>query len=416
MHAPSGDVPAFLHPFARPAATEFVRIVRGEGALVFDDAGTRYVDVMASLWYCNVGHGRAEIARAMAEQAERLAGFHAFEKFTNPAADELCERVSALAPVPGSRVFLTSSGSEAVDSAIKIARLAQAVRGEPQRTLIVSRRPSYHGVTFGGLAATGLPLNQEGFGPMLGDVVQVAHDDLDAVAALFAEHGDRVAAVLAEPVVGAAGVYPPAPGYLQGLRDLCDRHGAWLVLDEVICGFGRLGTWWGGQHYGVQADLTTFAKAVTSGYVPLGGVLVAPAVRTVLEADERLVLRHGHTYSGHPTACAAGVVALDILEREALLDRVAPIGARLSDGLRALAAAGVIEGVRGDGAVWAAALHPDTDAAAVRDAMLGQGVIARPIGTATISFCPPLVIADADIDQSVAALGTAVEQVRSAGR
>ncbi|MPZ72645.1 MAG: aminotransferase class III-fold pyridoxal phosphate-dependent enzyme [Nitriliruptorales bacterium] len=404
-------IPPFLHPFARPAAENFVTIVRGSGARVTDAEGTEYVDAMASLWYCNVGHGRAEIADAVARQLRQLDAFHTFEMFSNEPADEVAGILADLAPVPGSRVFFTSSGSEAVDSALKIARLAQAVRGEPQRRFVVSRRPSYHGVTYGGMAATGLPANQELFGSMLPDVVQTPKDDLEAVRAVFEQHPGQVAAVIAEPVIGAAGVYPPQPGYLQGLRRLCDEHGAWLIMDEVICGFGRLGRWWGAQRFDVRPDLTTFAKAVTSGYLPLGGVLVAPAVRQVLESDASLVLRHGHTYSGHPAACAAAVVALDIIRREGLMDRAGKVGDRLSTGLRALHADGQIADVRGDGAVWAAGLD-DVDAAAVRDAMLPHGVIARPIGTSTISFCPPLVIDDDDIDRCVEALDRAVSDVR----
>jgi putrescine---pyruvate transaminase len=231
------------------------------------------------------------------------------------------------------------------------------------------------------------------------------------VAAVFAERGDEVAVVIAEPVIGAGGVYPPAEGYLQGLRRLCDEHGALLIMDEVICGFGRLGTWWGSQRYGVRPDLTTFAKAVTSGYLPLGGVIVAPSVRAMLEADASLVLRHGHTYSGHPTACAAALTVLDITQREGLLDRVDKIGDRLAGGLRSLADDGKVAEVRGDGAVWAVGLD-DVDAVAVRDAMLPLGVIARPIGNGTISFCPPLVIEDEDLDRVVEALESALATVR----
>ena len=407
-------VPSFLHPFARPAAEDFITIVSGSGARVTDSNGSEYVDAMASLWYCNVGHGRAEIADAVATQMRTLAGFHTFEKFSNPAADAACDLIAELAPVPDSRVFLTSSGSEAVDSALKIARLTQFARGEPQRRLVVSRRPSYHGVTYGGMAATGLAANQEHFGAMLSDVVQTDKDDLPAVEALFADRGNEIAAVIAEPVIGAGGVFPPVPGYLEGLRRLCDEHGALLILDEVICGFGRLGTWWGAQRYDVRPDLTTFAKAVTSGYQPLGGVLVAPSVREVLEADPDLVLRHGHTYSGHPSGCAAAVVALNITLDEGLVHRAEKIGARLSDGLKSLERDGAVSGVRGDGAVWAVALD-DIDAVAVRDAMLPHGVIARPIGTATVSFCPPLVISDGDIDRCVEALAAAVSTVRNGG-
>lgn len=404
-------VPAFLHPFARPAATDFITIVSGKGARVTDAQGREYVDAMASLWYCNVGHGRGEIADAVAAQLRQLDAFHTFERFTNEPADRLCEAVADLAPVEGSRVFLTSSGSEAVDSALKIARLAHAVSGQPGRRLVISRAPSYHGVTYGGMAATGLAPNQEHFGTMLPDVVQTPKDDLDAVAAIFAERGAEVAAVIAEPLIGAGGVYPPAPGYLEGLRRLCDEHGAWLILDEVICGFGRLGTWWGAQRYSVRPDLSTFAKAVTSGYQPLGGVVVAPSVREALESDPALVLRHGHTYSGHPAACAAGLVALDITRREGLLDRAEKVGDRLSSGLRSLQADGQVDDVRGDGAVWAVGFD-HLDAVAVRDAMLPLGVIPRPIGPTTLSFCPPLVISDDDIDRCVEALDQAVGSVR----
>src|ERR1700736_2426104 len=294
--------PTFLHPFARPAAdgSVFVRSGRGEGALVWADSGREYVDALGSLWYSTIGHGRREVIDAVAKQMEQLEAFHTFDRFTNEPADELCAQLAALAPMPDARVFLTSGGSESVDTAIKLARHAHASAGQPERTIVVSRTPSYHGVTYGAVSATGLPLNREGWGTLLPDVVQVPHDSLPAMEEVFATSGPRVAAVLAEPVIGAAGVIPPVPGYLEGLRDLCDRHGAFLILDEVICGFGRLGAWWGAVKYGVRPDLVTFAKAVTSGYLPLGGVLFGPAVCEPLEADPAFVLRHGYTYSGHP--------------------------------------------------------------------------------------------------------------------
>lgn len=403
------NVPAFLHPFAKPTATDFLSIVRGDGARIFDADGTSYVDAMASLWYCNVGHGRGEIADAVATQMRDLAGFHAFEMFTNAPADGLAEQIAGLAPFEDARVFFTSSGSEAVDSAFKLARAAHAAAGRPERTIIISRAPSYHGVTYGGLAATGLPANQTGFGPMLSDVIQTPKDDLDAVAAVFEAQPGRIAAAVAEPIVGAAGVFPPVPGYLEGLRRLCDEHGAYLILDEVICAFGRLGQWFGGEHFGVRADLTTFAKAVTSGYLPLGGVVVGQAVREPLEADAGFVLKHGHTYSGHPAACAAGLAALKITHDEGLLDRAGKVGERLATGLRSLAGDGLIAEVRGDGAVWAVGLHGHGPLAPqVRDHMLANGVIPRPIGDATLAFCPPLVISDEDIDRCVETLEAAL--------
>ena len=403
---------AFLHPFTRPTADDFLTIVRGDGALVWDEHGTEYVDGMASLWYCNVGHGRDEIVDAVAAQLRELSSYHTFERFTNRAAESVCERIAALAPMSDPRVFLTCSGSEAVDSAVKIARLSHGLRGEPDRDVVVARTPSYHGVTYAGMTLTGLPANQQHFGPLLPRVEHVPHDDLAAVEALFADHGARIAAVVAEPVVGAGGVLPPPDGYLAGLRRLCDEHGALLVLDEVICGFGRLGAWWGADRYGVEPDLVTFAKGVTSGYQPLGGVLVGQRVREALEADPATVLRHGHTYSGHPAAAAAAVAAIDITERESLLERAVKLGEHLSAGLRDLHDRGAVTEVRGEGAIWAVGLADGIGAPDVREEMLDRGVIARPIGTSTIAFSPPLVTTDAQLDRCVAALDAAVDVVR----
>jgi len=399
-----------LHPFARPAAdaATFVTIVDGEGAVVRDADGREYVDGLASLWYCNVGHGRREIVEAVTAQMTRLAAYHTFDRFTNEPAEALATTLAGLAPFPRARVFFTTSGSEAVETAIKLARLRHALAGEPDRTLVVGRTPSYHGVTTGALAVTGLPDNHAGFGPLLGDVVRVPAHDLDAVEAVMAGHPGRVAAVLAEPVIGAGGVHPPAPGELEGLRRLCDEHGALLVFDEVICAFGRLGAWFGADRFGVTPDLVTFAKAVTSGYVPLGGVLLSRAVTDVLEADPDVVLRHGHTYSGHPTACAAALASLAVTRDEGLLDRAAKVGTRLAAGLDDLLRAGALAEVRGDGAVWAAGLPPGRSAPAVRDAMLERGVLARPLGASTIAFCPPLVVTDAQLDRCVEALAAAL--------
>jgi len=399
-----------LHPFAKPAAGAgaFTRIVRGDGALVFDDHGRRYVDAMASLWYCNVGHGRTEVAYAVAAQLGELENYHLFERFVNPRAEELAARLVELAPTPGSRVFLTSGGSEAVDTALKLSRIAHAQAGHPERTIVISRRQSYHGVTYGGMALTGLPLNRKDFGIGMADVVQVDKDDLDGVRQLFQDNPGKIAAVFAEPVIGAGGVWPPVPGYLEGLRALCDEYGAHLVLDEVICGFGRLGTMFAGSYFGVQADLTTFAKGVSSGYLPLGGVLVGPAVHEALSADSAFVLRHGYTYSGHAAACAAGLACLDITEREGLAARATAVGERLSTGLKGLQDAGLLTDVRGVGALWGVSLPEQLDPVVVRDQMLDDGVIVRPIAPSTLAICPPLVIQDDDVDLIVSTLKAAL--------
>jgi putrescine aminotransferase len=406
----TGDLPSFLHPYARPAAGReaFISIVRGEGSTVWDDLGNAYVDALGTLWYCNVGHGRRPIIDAITAQLGTLEVFHTFDRFTNPPADALCDLLVELAPMEGARVFLTSGGSESVDTAIKLARLAHAVGGSPERTLIVSRIPSYHGVTYGALSATGLPVNQAGYGPLLPDVVSVPWDDLGALDQILDERGAELAAVIAEPVIGAGGVLPPPAGYLTGLRERCDAHGGFLILDEVISGFGRLGTWWGANRFGVRPDLVTFAKGVTSGYAPLGGVLVGPAVHTRLSADPTLVLRHGYTYSGHPTGCAAALANLALVREEELVDRALVVGARLQHGLRGLVDGDRVTECRGDGAVWAIELAPPLSSVDVREELLTRGVIARPVGTSTLAFCPPLVITDAEIDHVVEATGSSV--------
>jgi adenosylmethionine-8-amino-7-oxononanoate aminotransferase len=400
---------AFLHPFAKPAkdAADFTTLVRGEGATLWDKAGRAYIDGLASLWYCNAGHGHPAIISAIKAQLDTLATYNTFDPWTNDAAETLAADIAAVAPQDDPRVFFTCSGSEAVDTALKLARLAQRLAGKPGKQVIVSRDAGYHGTAYGGTSVQGIAANKEGWGDLVPGVVTVAQNDIEAAGRLFAERGDDIAAVIAEPVQGAGGVYPPAPQYLQGLRRLCDDHGALLIIDEVICGWGRLGQWFGSQHYGVVPDLITFAKGVTSGYIPLGGVIVSRAVCDLLEADPSFVLRHGYTYSGHPTSCAAGVATMAVYRDEGLFERATAIGKLLGDGLGALADDGIIASARGEGAVWAAELGDGVDALAVRDRMLERGVIARPLVTA-IAFCPPLVISDEEIGRCVDALAGAV--------
>jgi putrescine aminotransferase len=391
----------FLHPFAAPARESFISLVRGDGCFVYDADGNEYLDAMASLWYCAIGHGRAEMADAIARQVVELETYSCFDPFTNPRADEVAELLVSLTPIPDARVFLCQSGSEAVDTAMKLARVAQVQAGHPERTLIISRERGYHGTNYGGTSAQGLPVNKVGWGDLLPEVVQVDGDDIEGLASLMADRSGEVAAVLTEPVQGAAGVFPPTDGYLEALRRLCDQHGAYLIFDEVITGFGRLGRWFGAEHYGVTPDLTTFAKAVTSGYQPLGGVFVGGGVRAALESDPAFKLATGYTYSGHATACAAALTNVDIIRREGLLERATKIGDRLGAGLRALADDGLIAGARGEGAMWAAAMRPDQDATVLRERALASGVIVRPISTHSLTFCPPLVITDEQVDRIV---------------
>jgi putrescine---pyruvate transaminase len=409
------SVPHVFHPFAAPTkpAAHYLDVVRAEGCRLWDADGRSYLDGTASLWYCAAGHGRTEIADAVNEQMRVLAAYHTFGSFTNPPAQKLAEKLMALEPISGARVLFTNGGSEAVDSALKLARAGQRARGEGGRTIFLSRHHAYHGVMFGGTSVGGLPANRTPYGPLLPDTYQVAHSSLEAMQEAVAYHGpDRIAAIISEPVIGAGGVFPPVEGYLQGLRELCDESGALLIFDEVITGFGRLGSWFGSQHFGVQPDLMTFAKAVTSGYLPLGGVVVGPRLREWVEADEEYLFTHGNTYSGHPSCCAAGLANLEIMEREQLPERARRAGQRLRDGLDQFLGHRGVNDVRGEGLMMAVGLDRSVTAATVVEAMLARGVITRamPYPNA-IAYSPPLIISDEEIDELIDATREALAEV-----
>ena len=396
-----------LHAFAPPAKAEadFVNIVRGEGSLLWDDAGNEYVDGLASLWYCQVGHGRTEIVDAVAEQMRRLEAYNIFDPFTNEPAAQAAAMIVERSPHPDGRVFLGCSGSEAVDTVLKMVRQYHQLAGDAERQVVVRRTHGYHGTNFGGTSAQGIAPNREGWGDLVPHFEEIPNDDLEAAATLFADRGDRIAAVISEPIQGAGGVHLPPDGYLEGLRRLCDDHGALLVFDEVISGFGRTGQWFGAQHFGVTPDLITFAKGVTSGYLPLSGVI---ASRRVCEAFEEpgFVFRTGYTYSGHPASCAAGIANLELMDAEGLVERANHVGGRIRSGLEALQADGLIESWRGTGAVYAAELGRDS--IPVRNEMMANGVIVRPIGTC-LAICPPLIITDDEVGR---VLDTMAEALR----
>jgi putrescine---pyruvate transaminase len=217
---------AFLHPFAKPTREQFITIARGDGALLWDSDGNELIDAMASLWYCQVGHGRREIADAVAEQMSTIESYSCFDPFTNAPADALAARIAELTPIPDARVFFAGSGSEAVDTAMKLARLAHVQAGNPERRLIISRVRGYHGTNYGGTSAQGIAPNRAGYGELLVDVVQVPSDDAEALSVLMAEHTDRVAAVIAEPIQGAGGVFPPTDGYLADRPAVCATNTA----------------------------------------------------------------------------------------------------------------------------------------------------------------------------------------------
>lgn len=399
---------AFLHPFGDPAQPEedLINLVRAEGSTLWDDEGNTYLDGLASLWLCQVGHGRAEIIDAVKSQMDSLLTYNTFPPFTNDVAARAADAVARVSPMPDGRVFFGSSGSEAIDTALKITRLVQQNRGLTDKQIIVKRSRGYHGTNFGGTTAQGIAPNREGWGDLVPHFVEVPADDIEAAATVFADHGERVAGFLTEPVQGAGGVFTPPDGYLQGIRRLCDDNGALLIHDEVISGFGRTGSWFGSQTYGVTPDLITFAKGVTSGYQPVSGVILSRAVSAELEGRGDM-LRTGYTYSGHPCGMAAVLANIEVIENDGLVDRAKHIGERISAGLDALTHDEVIEGYDGIGGIWGAELG--REAAPVRDHMLKMGVIMRPVGT-RLAMCPPLVITDDEIGRLIDTMAMAISQ------
>ena len=337
---------ALIHPFSVLAQheNEFIKIVSGEGVMLRDDAGNEYIDALASLWLCQIGHGNRTVIDAITAQLELLQTYNTFAPFSNGPAVEVAEMVRARSQHPDGRVFLGSSGSEAIDTVLKFARRVHQIRGDVDRQIIVRRTGGYHGVNVGGTSVQGLEAIRSGWGDLLPHVVEIPNDDVEPAAQLFAEHGDRIAAVISEPVQGAGGVIPPPDGYFEGLRRLCDEHGALLIFDEVICGFGRTGSWFGGQTFGVTPDMFTFAKGVTSGYLPLSGVVVSREIADLLESDPEKFM-HGYTYSGHPTACAAGVANIGVIESEGLVERASYIGTKMEEGFQALQGDGMLAGL-----------------------------------------------------------------------
>jgi putrescine---pyruvate transaminase len=397
---------------------EFV-IERGEDVWIWDREGRRYLDATASLWYANVGHGRREIADAIAEQVAHLEAYSTFGDFANERALELAATLADLAPMPA-RVFLVSGGGDAIDTAAKLARQYWSRMGEPDRTILVSRSAGYHGTHGFGTALAGIPANREGFGPQV-ETVQVSRDSIEAVHAEFERVGPhRLAAVFVEPVIGAGGVYPPMPGYLEGLSELCRQTGVLLVVDAVICGFGRLGTWFGIERWRADPDMIVFAKGVTSGYLPLGGVIVSERVAEPFwTSPGGPVLRHGPTYAGHPTCCAAALANIALLGRERLVERGRELEGVLFDALAPLAQHEAVAEVRGGTGMLAAVelqsevLGADPGAVAkVAAAARAEGVIVRTLGRG-VAVSPPLTASPEHFELIANALDHALNSLRA---
>jgi adenosylmethionine-8-amino-7-oxononanoate aminotransferase len=373
-------------------------IDRGEGIYVFDEAGRRYLDAAASLWYMNVGYGRTEIIDAMAEQARKLPAFHAFIDYATRPPIELADRIAAVAPVQGSKVFFGSGGSDAVETAAKMTRRYFNAIGQPERTVFISREWAYHGMHPYGTTLGGMEPNRAGYsGDLVADIVIVPFDDTEAVEKAIDHAGaERIAGIFVEPVIGAGGVRPVEEGYFGKVHELVKSAGGLYVSDEVITGFGRVGDWFAANKFGLEPDLVTFAKGVTCGYAPLGGVIASPAIAAPFFDTPGLMFRHGYTYSGHTTACVAGLAVMDILERDGLLARAAALEDEIYQALLPLEDLPVVDYVRrGIGALAAVQLTVGDDetlpyraAAACREA----GVLTRAVGGGGLQVSPPFIM------------------------
>jgi|SRR4051794_3557598 putrescine aminotransferase len=408
---------ALWHPFAdmRSADGHEVVIVRGEGVFVWDEDGRRYVDGSSSLWYANVGHGNREIAEAISAQLAELETFHVFGDFTNRPARELSERLAALAPQADSKIFLTSGGGDSIETAVKLARLFHAARGEPSRQHLISRTHAYHGTHGIGTSILGMPF-KDGFGSLVEQNTQVEWDSVEALEREITRVGaSSVAAFVFEPVIGSGGVHLPPAGYLQGVQELCRLHGILTIADAVIAGFGRLGGWYGVERFGLTPDLIVFAKGVTSGYLPLGGVIAAPHVAAPFWSEPGGSFAHGATYSGHATCCAAALANLTVLERDGLVFRAQSLERSFAERLGALTAHRLVGEVRaGIGLMAGVALDAELlerdSALALRFWSLARqaGVLTRGLFDG-VAVAPPLTIADDGVELIVQGLDAALD-------
>jgi putrescine---pyruvate transaminase len=411
----------FWHPFANMGKVQDEELVikRGEGCLVWDADGNQLIDAAAGLWYCNVGHGREEIAAAMQEQAATLASCSSFESVCNERALEVCERISAMSPLPGAAVFLTSGGSDAVDTAAKLARRYWFEQGKPEKTIVISREGSYHGAHAYGTSLAGIPGNREGYGTLIPEVARVPKLDAEALADEIDRIGsERVAAFFAEPVVNA-GLWPPVDDYLTKAREICRERDVLYVSDEVVTGFGRIGADFASARFGIDPDMILFAKGSTSGYLPLGGVIISERVQEPFwRRGEDVWFRHGYTYSGHATVCAAAMANLDILEREQLPQRVAEREDDFRLAFEKLLGLPEISAVRAAGFACGVQLDPELTAAdptlpgraivAVRE----HGLLTRMLSGFAFQISPPLIISDEEIAQVVQAITDGLASIR----
>ncbi len=408
-------------------------LARAEGMHFWTPEGRKILDGIAGLWCVNAGHARPRIVQAIQQQAAEMDFAPPFN-MGHPKAFELAQRLVEIAPTGMNKVFYTNSGSESVETALKMAIAYHRARGEGARTRLIGRERGYHGVNFGGISVGGIVANRKMFGTLLAGVDHIRHthdlarnafsrgvpeygaefaDDLERLVALH--DASTIAAVIVEPVAGSTGVLLPPKGYLQRLREICDRHGILLIFDEVITGFGRLGSPFAGQHFGVTPDLMTVAKGISNGAVPMGAVFARQHIHdTFMNGPEHLIeFFHGYTYSAHPLACAAALGTLDTYAEEGLLTRAAAMAPYFEDALHALEGLPHVIDVRNIGLVGGIELAPIAGSPGKRafDVFLEcweRGVLIRTTGD-TIAMSPPLIIEKAHIDELV---GTVADVLR----
>jgi 4-aminobutyrate---pyruvate transaminase len=436
------DAEALLHPYTDSVALRGIGamvIERGEGVRVFDQAGRPYIEAMAGLWCAGLGFGNAELVEAARLQMEKLPYYHVFSGKSHEPAVELAEKIKALAPGRMARVFYQTSGSEANDTQVKFAWYFNNALGRPAKKKIVSRVKAYHGVTITAASLTGLPNNHRDFDLPLPGVLHLAtphfwkgaapgEDEVGFTARLAAEFEalveaegpETVAAFIAEPVMGAGGVIVPPAGYFEAMAAVCRRHDILMISDEVICGFGRTGEWFGAQTLGFEAHSLSLAKQLTAGFLPLSAVAIDARVAEVIESNSGKIgtLGHGYTYGGHPVACAVGLRALEIYERIDVNARVRGLAPRFAAHLDRLAGHPLVGEARHLGLMGGLELAPDRSpkgfarpgkvGAFVQRELTGRGVIARAIGD-TLAFCPPMTITGDEIDEMFAPVGPTLD-------
>ena len=442
----SADRAHLLHPLHHPSTLMHPKVwVKGTGAIVTDAEGRDYIDGLAGLWNVNVGHGRRELGQAAMDQMSTLAYASAYAGSTNYPAIALAERLSELTYPSINTFFLTSGGAESSESSFKTVRFYWKALGKPDKTKIISRIRGYHGVTLAAMSATGLSAYWPMFEPRVPGFLHIDSPDPyrfvntdptisqgvaaanQLEAAILREGADTVGGFIAEPVQGAGGVIVPQDDYFARIREICDKYDVLLISDEVITGFGRTGRWFGLEHYGIEPDIMQFAKGITSGYIPLGGIGVSDAIRDVINnVPPAKRWMHAYTYSGHPTCCAVALKNIEIIDREGLVERAAVAGDRLLRQLRTLESLDGVGHVRGKGLMAAVEVVADKSTKQLHPAELGlsqrlyEALLERGLYTRALADCiclaPPLVTTDDQIDRIVQIIGETIPAVLSAVR